>query len=199
MEIVYNRIIQSDQEPSPNVLWLKDGILKYYQGGWKDIGGKVQQLENDSSMPYPIYTETIKIEGTSADTANSILQVVEIMPENKGAIVVDAVAKTTDNSIYIVDITGNTIINVNVNKYSSLQTYQGESSKIKVEYEKLSDGRYELKYTDWNIEDTIIVNYPIGYIMGGNYKQISPSVAVGGGTTTSVYGEFKVTIYQYEN
>lgn len=37
MALIYNKIVESNTEPSPNDLWLKDGKLKHYKGGWKDI------------------------------------------------------------------------------------------------------------------------------------------------------------------
>lgn len=58
MALIYNKIVESNVEPSPNDLWLKDGKLKHYKGGWKDISGKsdikiptkVSELENDSEF-----------------------------------------------------------------------------------------------------------------------------------------------------
>jgi hypothetical protein len=40
MALIYNKIVESNTEPSPNDIWLKDGKLKHYKGGWKDISGK---------------------------------------------------------------------------------------------------------------------------------------------------------------
>lgn len=39
MAVIYNNIVQSETEPSTNVLWLKGNKLKYYYGGWKDLTG----------------------------------------------------------------------------------------------------------------------------------------------------------------
>lgn len=37
MAITYNKIIESTTEPATNNLWLKDGKLYYYKGGWKPL------------------------------------------------------------------------------------------------------------------------------------------------------------------
>lgn len=37
MSTQYNKIIESQTEPSTNNLWLKDGKLYYYKGGWKPL------------------------------------------------------------------------------------------------------------------------------------------------------------------
>lgn len=51
MALIYNKIVESNTEPSPNDLWLKDGNLLYYKGGWKKLNveaiTRLSQLEND--------------------------------------------------------------------------------------------------------------------------------------------------------
>lgn len=54
MALIYNKIVESNTEPSPNDLWLKDGKLMYYKGGWKQLNvetiTRLSQLENDSNF-----------------------------------------------------------------------------------------------------------------------------------------------------
>lgn len=61
MAIIYNKIVESNVEPSPNDLWLKDGKLKHYKGGWKDISSITQ--ENDKQPNY-LYLPDIGIDVT---------------------------------------------------------------------------------------------------------------------------------------
>lgn len=45
MKKFYN-IIMSQTEPSTTSLWLKDGQLYYYDGGWKPCGGNTSSSGN---------------------------------------------------------------------------------------------------------------------------------------------------------
>jgi hypothetical protein len=56
MSKVYNKIVQSNTEPSKNDIWLKDGQMKTFgKEGWKSVGG---QTSNSDSNPYILnYTE----------------------------------------------------------------------------------------------------------------------------------------------
>lgn len=37
MALIYNKIVESNIEPSPNNLWLKDGQLLRFKDGWKPV------------------------------------------------------------------------------------------------------------------------------------------------------------------
>lgn len=194
MGIVYNKIIQSEQEPSPQALWIKDGMLKYYQGGWNNIISAVE--DNYSVLPFA-YTTTVLVKGTSADNATVTIPLVDILKEDKNIILIEAASTATDNSVHLIDTCGNTIVSIKVNKYSQLQSTDSRNSKIKIDQQKLQEGNYKITYTDWNIKEELILECPIGYVVCGNNVQIVPTVAVeGGGSTTSQYGEIKVAIYQ---
>ena len=52
MAIQYNKIIESTTEPATNNLWLKDGKLYYYKGGWKPL----TQEENMSTEDLKLLT-----------------------------------------------------------------------------------------------------------------------------------------------
>lgn len=194
MGIVYNKIIQSEQEPSPQALWIKDGMLKYYQGGWNNIISAVE--DNYSVLPFA-YTTTVLVKGTSADNATVTIPLVDILKEDKNIILIEAASTATDNSVHLIDTCGNTIVSIKVNKYSQLQSTDSRNSKIKIDQQKLQEGNYKITYTDWNIKEELILECPIGYVVCGNNVQIVPTAAVeGGGSTTSQYGEIKVAIYQ---
>lgn len=194
MGIVYNKIIQSEQEPSPQALWIKDGMLKYYQGGWNNIISAVE--DNYSVLPFA-YTTTVLVKGTSADNATVTIPLVDILKEDKNIILIEAASTATDNSVHLIDTCGNTIVSIKVNKYSQLQSTDSRNSKIKIDQQKLQEGNYKITYTDWNIKEELILECPIGYVVCGNNVQIVPTAVVeGGGSTTSQYGEIKVAIYQ---
>lgn len=56
MSKVYNKIVQSNTEPSKNDIWLKDGQMKTFgKEGWKPVGGKT----TESYSPHYVleYTE----------------------------------------------------------------------------------------------------------------------------------------------
>lgn len=44
---IFNRIIQDSKAPNTFDLWINKGKLKYFDGGWKDLGGSEQVSWND--------------------------------------------------------------------------------------------------------------------------------------------------------
>jgi hypothetical protein len=52
MALIYNKIVESNVEPSPNDIWLKDGKLKHYKGGWKDISGGASEEDKEPEVEY---------------------------------------------------------------------------------------------------------------------------------------------------
>lgn len=48
----FDNIIMSQTEPSTTSLWLKDGQLYYYDGGWKPCGGNTSS-SGDVTLPKP--------------------------------------------------------------------------------------------------------------------------------------------------
>ena len=52
----FDNIVMSQTEPSTTSLWLKDGQLYYYDGGWKPCGERLPQMPD---MP-PIVLEARK-------------------------------------------------------------------------------------------------------------------------------------------
>lgn len=44
---IFNRIIQDSKAPNTFDLWINKGKLKYFDGGWKDLGGNEQVSWND--------------------------------------------------------------------------------------------------------------------------------------------------------
>jgi hypothetical protein len=44
---IFNRIIQDSKAPNTFDLWIDKGRLKYFNGGWKDLGGSEQVSWND--------------------------------------------------------------------------------------------------------------------------------------------------------
>ena len=53
----FDNIVMSQTEPSTTSLWLKDGQLFYYDGGWKPCGKK--PLPQAPDMP-PIVLESME-------------------------------------------------------------------------------------------------------------------------------------------
>ena len=48
----FDNIVMSQTEPSTTSLWLKDGLLYYYDGGWYPCGGKfLPQVERPDKPP----------------------------------------------------------------------------------------------------------------------------------------------------
>lgn len=43
----FREIIQDNTAPSTSDLWITGGKLKYFDGGWKDLGGREQVLWDD--------------------------------------------------------------------------------------------------------------------------------------------------------
>lgn len=80
MALIYNKIVESNVEPSPNDLWLKDGKLKHYKGGWKDISGGASEGDKEPEVEY-LYLPDIGI-------TNDILSIqdLQLTPEQGKAI-----------------------------------------------------------------------------------------------------------------
>lgn len=50
MALIYDKIVESTTEPSPNDLWLKDGKLMQFKGGWKEVSiGNTAKFSDVSS------------------------------------------------------------------------------------------------------------------------------------------------------
>lgn len=47
----FDNIVMSQTEPSTTSLWLKDGLLYYYDGGWYPCGKKRSPLPQAPDMP----------------------------------------------------------------------------------------------------------------------------------------------------
>ena len=47
----FDNIVMSQTEPSTTSLWLKDGQLFYYDGGWKPCGGESLPQVNPDIPP----------------------------------------------------------------------------------------------------------------------------------------------------
>lgn len=58
MAIQYNKIIESQTEPSTNNLWLKDGKLYYYKGGWKPLTQEENMSTEDLKLLISEYVDT---------------------------------------------------------------------------------------------------------------------------------------------
>lgn len=75
MSKVYNKIVQSNTEPSKNDIWLKDGQMKTFgKEGWKPVGGGVSEGNNESvgNIPelasrYNPETKEFKAKGSDLD------------------------------------------------------------------------------------------------------------------------------------
>lgn len=50
---IFNRIIQDSKAPNTFDLWINKGKLKYFDGGWKDLGGS-EQVSWDNIQDNPI-------------------------------------------------------------------------------------------------------------------------------------------------
>lgn len=78
MALIYDKIVESTTEPSPNNLWLKDGKLMYYKGDWKEINAetitKLSQLENDSNF--------IKKDALGSAAYKNIEEIVELVKQS---------------------------------------------------------------------------------------------------------------------
>lgn len=78
MALIYNKIVESNTEPSPNDLWLKDGKLMHYKGGWKEINAetitKLSQLENDSNF--------IKKDALGSAAYKNVEEIVELVKQS---------------------------------------------------------------------------------------------------------------------
>lgn len=57
MAITYNKIIESTTEPATNNLWLKDGKLYYYKGGWKPLTSEENMSTEDLKLLISEYSD----------------------------------------------------------------------------------------------------------------------------------------------
>ena len=60
---IFRSIIQDNNAPSIYDLWLKDGVLYYYDGGWKTLSDKVA-LNNPTQGEAQISAPVIKLGNT---------------------------------------------------------------------------------------------------------------------------------------
>lgn len=80
MSKVYNKIVQSNTEPSKNDIWLKDGQMKTFgKEGWKPIGGRVSEGNNESVGDKEIYV----LDATRTDYETLFNEVSEAWDSNK--------------------------------------------------------------------------------------------------------------------
>ena len=68
---IFRSIIQDNNAPSIYDLWLKDGVLYYYDGGWKTLSDKVA-LNNPTQGEAQISAPVIKLGNTIEDKQNNI-------------------------------------------------------------------------------------------------------------------------------
>ena len=67
---IFRSIIQDNNAPSIYDLWLKDGVLYYYDGGWKQLTDKVKL--NNPTEGAEISAPVIKLGNTIEDKQNNI-------------------------------------------------------------------------------------------------------------------------------
>lgn len=80
MSKVYNKIVQSNTEPSKNDIWLKDGQMKTFgKEGWKPVGGGVNEGNNESVGDKEIYV----LDATRTDYETLFNEVSEAWDSNK--------------------------------------------------------------------------------------------------------------------
>lgn len=80
MSKVYNKIVQSNTEPSKNDIWLKDGQMKTFgKEGWKTVGGGVSEGNNESVGDKEIYV----LDVTRTDYETLFNEVSEAWDSNK--------------------------------------------------------------------------------------------------------------------
>lgn len=80
MSKVYNKIVQSNTEPSKNDIWLKDGQMKTFgKEGWKPVGGGVSGGNNESVGDKEIYV----LDATRTDYETLFNEVSEAWDSNK--------------------------------------------------------------------------------------------------------------------
>lgn len=80
MSKVYNKIVQSNTEPSKNDIWLKDGQMKTFgKEGWKPVGGGVSEGNNESVGDKEIYV----LDATRTDYETLFNEVSEAWDSNK--------------------------------------------------------------------------------------------------------------------
>lgn len=80
MSKVYNKIVQSNTEPSKNDIWLKDGQMKTFgKEGWKPVGGGVSEGNNEPVGDKEIYV----LDATRTDYETLFNEVSEAWDSNK--------------------------------------------------------------------------------------------------------------------
>lgn len=92
MALIYNKIVESNVEPSPNDIWLKDGKLKHYKGGWKDISGK-----SDVKIPKFLYLPDI---GITTDIISALSTPINVTAEQAQAILDAKYIKFAPRTMY---------------------------------------------------------------------------------------------------
>lgn len=45
-----NKIVVSNQEPPINTLWIEGDSLKYYNNGWKEVGGSQEEIQKHTTQ-----------------------------------------------------------------------------------------------------------------------------------------------------
>lgn len=116
---IFNRIIQDSKAPNTFDLWINKGKLKYFDGGWKDLGGS-EQVSLDNIQDNPILsngdgTKYLADDGTyKTINLGSDVYVIDYITGNSGNITEgqynELISAITDNRVIIFKYSG--ILNV---------------------------------------------------------------------------------------
>lgn len=137
----FKYIIQSETAPSIENIWLQDGELFYYDGGWKSLKDRVS-ISNPSvgeSTEASIVAPVIKLNNTDSDLANNIktcsemstTEVVSVDVEGTlGGITYDAVGIYHNGTVSILEGNRVTVFDIDFNTGRVVIDSKYDTSKL---------------------------------------------------------------------
>ena len=100
--VIFRNVVMSVKEPDTNVLWLNEGIIKYYtNGGWEPI-----KVTGGGGTDYGLATETQDglMAASDKSTLNALSTKVQVLENEQGNILAKAI-KYTDDALTWIDVT----------------------------------------------------------------------------------------------
>lgn len=191
----YKYIIKSEVAPSIENIWLRNGELFYFDGGWKLIKDKVNLNNPSEGQEASIIAPVIKLNNTAEDKINNI----------------NVCSKLTTKEVISVDVEG-TMNNIT---YDAVGIYHNgtisilEGNKVTVFDIDFNDGtvtidsKYDtsklLPYVDLQIGDSDTVKqYNKEHLLTGNFF-VSINYGYGTGTWNSTTGGQAHIVTAYGN
>ena len=191
---IFRSIIQDNDAPSIYDLWLKDGVLYYYDGGWKTLNDKVA-LNNPTQGEAQISAPVIKLGNTTEDKQNNIsvcsnLGVTQVISVNvEGTInntAYDAVGIYHNGTISILEGNKVTVFDIDFNSGEVTIDSKYDTSKL-------------LPYVDLQIGDSDTVKqYNKEHLATGSFF-VAINYGFGTGTWNSTTGGQAHIVTAYGN